>query len=267
MWTRTLLIVPALLTTGCASLLNPALDPYGAYGRPLRSPYAMRPAVLAPLPVGRWDNVMRLPLNSTIDVVTTDGVPHVGLIEGTDAQTVVLREAGQEARIARANIVRIDLVDLAGSDNAAVAAGAAKGALIGAGAAALVGAVVGGPAWPPRGPFLRGAIALGAIAGGGQAMEQRRQRMIYLAPFTAGSRTPYGVSNGYFGYDFYESYDNYTQALDAIPSGPAYPGAFDLPACANAPAVGGVYRTAPPNIVQSPGVRRINIPTRGGVGR
>jgi hypothetical protein len=209
MWTRIVLIVPALLTTGCAAMLNPALNPYGGYGRPLVNPYAMRTAVMAPLPIGRWDNVMRLPLESIIDVVTSDGVPHVGAVAGSDAQTVVLREAGQQSRIARSDIIRIDVVDVAGSETRAVAVGAAKGAMLGAGAAALVGAVAGGQAWPPRGPFLRGSIALGAVAGGAAVMEQRRGRMIYLSPLATGGRSTYDGSPTYPGYGSYPAGTSY----------------------------------------------------------
>jgi hypothetical protein len=244
MWTRTVLIVPALLTTGCASLLSP-VGPYPRYGR--LNPYAMRAPVMAPLPVGRWDNVIRTPLNSAIDVVATDGL-HAGVIEGADVQEIVLREGGQQIRIARANIMRIDLVDMAGSETAAVAAGAAKGAILGAGAAALVGAVFGGPAWPPSGPFLRGAVAIGGVAGGAAAMEQRRQRMIYLAPSMAPGRSPYG------GY----SPDDPFMQPEVSAGGERYPGAFALPACATAPSIGGVRQITPPNVVQSPGMRRIN---------
>lgn len=221
MWTRIVLIVPALLTTGCAAMLNPALSPYGGYGRPMVNPYAMRTPVMAPLPIGRWDIVMRLPVESIIDIVTSDGVPHVGAVAGSDAQTVVLREAGQESRIARSDVIRIDLVDIAGSETGAVAVGAAKGALLGAGAAALVGAVIGGAAWPPRGPFLRGSIALGAVAGGAAVLEQRRGRMIYLSPSAAGGRSPYGGHPTYPGYgsyppdSSYQPYDPYEYAHPA----------------------------------------------------
>lgn len=266
MWTRTVLILPALLTTGCASLLNPALDPYGGYSRPMLRPYAMRAPMMAPLPVGRWDNVMRLPLDSTIDIVTVDGVPHVGLIGGADAQAVVLREGGQETRIARASIVRIDLVDVAGSETAAVAGGAVKGAMLGVGAAALIGAVFGGPAWPPRGPFLRGAIAIGGVAGGAAVLEQRRQRMIYLAPSAAGGRSRYGGYGPYPGYGAYDPYQDEQYSQDDMSGrGPRYPGAFDLPACAAAPAVGGGSRVGLPNEVQSPAFRRVNVATRARV--
>jgi hypothetical protein len=232
MWTRTILIVPVLLTTGCSALLNPALDPYGGYRRQLPSSYAMRVPLVVSLPVGRWDNVMRLPLESTVDVLTLDGVPHIGAIVGSDAQGVQLRVNGQETQLPRATIVRVDLVDVAGSETGAVALGAAKGALIGAGAAALVGAVVGGSAWPPRGPFLRGSVALGAVAGGGQVMAQRQQRLIYLAPAAVPVRGPYGYG-GYPGSDPSQPPDgSYPATSGAVRATPSMPSAVDLPACA-----------------------------------
>jgi hypothetical protein len=172
-------VAAALLTTACAPLMG--APPYQS------SPYAPGPFRTQDnaLPIGRWDNVMRLPRASTIDVLTRDGRASIGLITGADEQSVTLDIRGAEVDIARREVVRIDLVDLAGADGVAVARRAARGAAVGTAAMALVAGVIGGPAWPPPGAFLRAGAAGGAIVGGDSEWNQRRTRILYLAPSVA----------------------------------------------------------------------------------
>ena len=174
-----LVLLPlALLATGCSPMLYPG------YGRAMPAPYP--PAAYAPapppLPVGRWDNVMRLPVTSTIDVLTLDGTPNVGAFVSADAQSLVIQTNGTDVRIARADVIRVDMVEAAGSQVRAVARSTAKGALLGAGASALVSAVIGGPAWPPPGVWLRTGAAVGGVAGAQSALVARQPTMVYLAP-------------------------------------------------------------------------------------
>jgi hypothetical protein len=178
------LIGAAMLTTGCSQLLYPGAYGPGRYGPGMAAPYgALRPAPLVEAtPTGRWDNVMRLPRTSTIDVLTTDGVATVGAITGADVGHVRLLVQGTDVTISRRDIIRVDLVDVAGSDAAAVVKQGAKGALVGAAIATVASAVIGGRAWPPPGPLLRGGAALGAMSGGESELIRRRQRIIYLAP-------------------------------------------------------------------------------------
>jgi hypothetical protein len=174
------LLLAAAATSGCAQLLSP----YG-YGRGYRPYPVVRPPVM---PVdasaaarGRWDQVMRLPAGAVIDVLTRDSSAYVGLLRGTDGLNVRVMVNGIEEQIARGDVLRVDLVDLPGSEVGAVAKRATAGALLGLGAAALIGGVIGGEAWPPPGALLRGGAAIGGVAGGEAALVARQGRLIYLA--------------------------------------------------------------------------------------
>lgn len=170
--------IAAVVTTAC----SPAL--YGLPGRsyPLHPSLGQRHSYVEPTPTGRWDNVMRLPRGSTIDVLTANGAANVGPISGADIDTVRVVVDGADVRIARADVVRVDLVDMAGSEAVAVARKATRGALLGAGLAALISGVVGGEAWPPPGPVLRGGAAIGGVSAGEVEVMKRAGRLIYLAP-------------------------------------------------------------------------------------
>jgi hypothetical protein len=181
------IVAAASLTTGCSPLMYS-----GPYGRVLPPHYGQRPPQVEAVPVGRWDNVMRLPRASTIDVLTTDGAASIGLVAGADAQSIRLVMERVEVRIARADIVRIDLVDLAGSETAAVARKAARGALVGVGVVGVLTGVLGGELWPPPARAVRAGVALGAVGAGQAEMLRRSPRLIYLAPesFGRGSTGP-----------------------------------------------------------------------------
>ena len=174
------LLFAAAATSGCAQLLSP----YG-YGRGYRPYPVARPPVM---PVdttaaarGRWDQVMRLPAGAVIDVLTLDSSAYVGQLRGADGHTVRVMVNGIEEQIARGDVLRVDLVDLPGSEVGAVAKRATAGALLGLGAAALIGGVIGGEAWPPPGALLRGGAAIGGVAGGEAALVARQGRLVYLA--------------------------------------------------------------------------------------
>jgi hypothetical protein len=174
-----LICAAAFLTSGCSALLySGAAGPY----RPVPRHYYGHPRLQPEVPTGRWDNVMRLPRASTIDVLTKDGAATIGLIAGSDVQSVRLQIDGADVTIARADIVRVDLVDLAGSDVDAVARSAGRGALLGAGAVALVTGVLGEPYWPPPSRALRAGIAIGGVAAGQAELTRRAGRILYLAP-------------------------------------------------------------------------------------
>lgn len=181
-----------LLSAGCSPML------YSGYTRPsLTAPYGP-PAAMGPLPIGRWDNVMRLPHGSTIDVLTPDGRPNVGLIQMATASTLTIGVDGHEVEIDRVKVIRVDLVDLPGSEVQAAARSGARGALLGAGAMALVGFVLGGSAWPPPGALIRAGLAGGAVSGVQSSMTNRQGRMIYLAPeqYRPYRAVPYATPRG-----------------------------------------------------------------------
>jgi hypothetical protein len=99
MW-KAVLIPLALLTTGCTHLVYPGIP------RPMAAGY-FRPVALAQSPLWRWDNVMRLPPSSTIDVLSTSGTASVGKFTSADAQSVTLKVKAGDLRISRAEILRI----------------------------------------------------------------------------------------------------------------------------------------------------------------
>ncbi len=173
---KLLAVAVASLSTACSPLLLPP-SRMGHFGPilPMHAP----PAPISP--IGRWDEVMRLPAGSTIEVLTMDGAA-VARVVHADGRTLIVHAADGQAAIARADVIRVDLVDLAGSEFDSVALNAGRGALLGAGAAAVAAAIIGRPAWPPRGALLRAGLVGGAVAGGQAAPTRRGARIVYLAP-------------------------------------------------------------------------------------
>jgi hypothetical protein len=173
------IVAAALIASGCSPLMYPGAQA-GRYGYPPPSP-ARATHAAEPLPFERWDNVMRLPHGAVIDVLTRDGAANVGPFAGADIRSVRLLGVKQEREIDRAEVVRVDLVSLPGSSARSIARSAMGGALLGAGAAALFSAVIGGDMWPPPGVLLRGGAAVGGLSAGTAAAAGRQGRLIYLA--------------------------------------------------------------------------------------
>ncbi len=172
------ILLLGVLASGCA----PYFAPYGGrLGYPMPRPYASFAADGGALARGRWDNVMRLPARARIDVLTWDGLTHVGDITFADGGSLRLMARGIEEQISRADIVRVDLIDLPGSEMGAVTKSAAGGALLGIAIVGLVTGVIGGEAWPPPAAALRAGAAYGAVAGGAAGLSARRGRIVYLA--------------------------------------------------------------------------------------
>lgn len=165
------------LATGCAPYYAPNA---GRAGYPVRSMSAT-PAADPYSSRGRWDNVMRLPAGASIEVLTWYSGARAGRIASADGASIRILIDGAEEEIFRRDVVRVDLVDLPGSEAGAVARRAAGGALIGMGGATIVSAVIGGAAWPPPAVSLRAGAALGALAASQAELINRRGRMIYLS--------------------------------------------------------------------------------------
>jgi hypothetical protein len=164
----------AFTTTGCSHLVYPGL--YAA-----ARPRMVVPTPLPPMPIGRWDSVTRLPRGSVVDVLSMNGEAFVGPVAGVDGSAVRLVVRGVEEQIPRAEVLRVDVVELPGSEAGAVAKQAGLGAALGVGSAALIAGVIGGPAWPTSGALVRGGAAIGGIAGEEAALAARQGRLIYLA--------------------------------------------------------------------------------------
>ena len=175
-----MLLFAAAAGSGCSAVFGPYAGGYGAY--PVRHRVPVVPHVDPEAAArGRWDNVMRLPRGATIDVLTADGAGYTGQFAGVNAYSVFVRVNGIEELVRRADVLRVDLVDLPGNEVAAVAKRSAAGALLGLGAMALTGAVIGGSAWPPPGAMLRAGAAVGGVAGAEVELSRRRGRLVYLA--------------------------------------------------------------------------------------
>ena len=174
-WSGAFLLV-VMAVPGCA----PLMSPYAAGYRPVppAAAVAIDPDRAAR---GRWDAVMRLPAGTVVDVLSQDGGVYVGALTAVDRSSVRLSVGGVEEEVARGEVLRVDLVDLPGSEVGAVAKRAGVGAALGVGAAALVSAVIGGGAWPPPGALLRGGAAIGGVAGGHAELAARQRRLVYLA--------------------------------------------------------------------------------------
>ena len=172
-----------LLATVASSARCNALMPHGgAYGRyPMMRPAPMPAIDPYAAALGQWDSVLRLPIESVIDVLEMNGTAHVGKITRVDGYSVGVMVNGNEREIPRAEILRVDLLDLPGSEVGAAAKRAGLGAALGVGAIALVGAVIGGSAWPPPGAMLRAGAAIGGVAGARSSLIARQKRLIYLA--------------------------------------------------------------------------------------
>jgi hypothetical protein len=172
----------AFTTTGCSQLLYPGL--YAPAQSRMVAPRPLPP----PVPIGRWDSVMRLPRGSIVDVFSMNGEASVGPIAGVDGSAVRVVVRGVEEQIPRADVLRVDLVDLPGSEAGAVVKQAGLGAAVGVGAAALIAGVIGGQAWPPPGALVRGGAAIGGVAGGQAVLAARQGRLIYLAEHQGSTR-------------------------------------------------------------------------------
>jgi hypothetical protein len=172
--TLVIIATAALTTTACAPMLNP----YAAG----RSPYRVRRYAAAPQPVNRWDIVMRLPATAIVDVLTMDGIARTGRFVAADVKAIRIHADAVEQEIPKVDVMRIDLVDLPGSDAGAVLKKGARSALLGIAGMTVVAAVIGGEAWPPPGVLVRAGAAGGAWSGGQREMLRRQPRIIYLAP-------------------------------------------------------------------------------------
>jgi hypothetical protein len=131
----------------------------------------------APLPVGRWDNVMMLAAGTPVQVLTMDGAVAAGPLVAADSVTLRIRVASGEAALAAADVMRVDQVGSSDTLREGV-----RGAAYGAGAVGVLGLIVGH--LPPPRLFLAGGII-----GGNEQIQLARlgkgSRIIYLSPAVA----------------------------------------------------------------------------------
>jgi hypothetical protein len=153
-----LTVVPlAMLSTACVPGAYPMQTFPGRYGGyPAGPAYDPARFIAAPLPVGRWDNVMMLAVGTPVQVLEMNGGLASGQVVSADSTTLRLGAASGVVEIAAADVMRIDRVE--GKANS-VEREAWKGAAIGAGAVGVLGLVTG--RMPDPRLFLAGAVVGG----------------------------------------------------------------------------------------------------------
>ena len=176
-----LLAIAISTTSACAPM-------YGAYPRAY-PPMASRgihaphgPALQQAPPFGRWDQVMRLAVGTTVEVVTGDGQVRAGeKVAATIDRLDIAIESLQE-QIARADVVRIDVLPAPGAEAGRVAARAAGRAAMAAAGMGAVAILLGGHGGVPTGRLLGAGAVGGAVYGTQEALNERGPRVIYLSP-------------------------------------------------------------------------------------
>ena len=123
-WSGAFLLV-VMAVPGCAPLMSPYAAGYRRYPVPPAAAVAIDPDRAAR---GRWDAVMRLPAGTVVDVLSQDGGVYVGALTAVDRSSVRLSVGGVEEEVARGEVLRVDLVDLPGTEVGAVAKRAGVGA-------------------------------------------------------------------------------------------------------------------------------------------
>lgn len=154
-----------LLACVCPALvLSAACAPAGSLARstpgtPGRHAY-VRPQTVSP--IGRWDNVMVLPVDAAVWVLTTDGRQTAGQFVSATSETLRLRAEAGEIELAAVDVMRVDQLPRPAWRELAEQGGlgAARGLVV----IGLLGMAVG--AMPPPRLF-----AAGALGGAAPAME------------------------------------------------------------------------------------------------
>jgi hypothetical protein len=166
------ILVPCILTTGCA----PAL--YTAAAMPRRPSARAQVINIAPppSPVGRWDNVMMLEAGTPLKVLKMDGTVVTGRFILASNTTLRLAANDLEGGIPSTDVMRVDRL---GSASGSIAKQGARGAAVGAGAAGVLGLLFG-VVPPPR--VFAGAAILGAYHGAETATGTPGPGTVYLAP-------------------------------------------------------------------------------------
>jgi hypothetical protein len=162
-----------LVTTACSPAGYPVGTPFNSYGHRRIGPAYEVPAQL---PVGRWDNVMMLPVGAFVQVLLIDGSRPAGTIVSAAVDRVRIHTASGDLELLSSDVMRVDrqaaLVRTAVQDGA-------RGAALGAGVVGVLGLIVGRV--PPPRMFLAGGII-----GGYQNVELNRlsdrASIVYLAP-------------------------------------------------------------------------------------
>lgn len=125
---------------------------------------------------------MSLGAGSEIVVLTADGQARKGGKVLATADTLRIEFGAADEQIRRADVMRIDLIDAAGSELAAVTRTAAGHAVLGAAATGVVAILLGRSDVLPPARLLGAGAAGGAVAGAHAEILRQRPRVIYLSP-------------------------------------------------------------------------------------
>ncbi len=168
-------------TTACSPAGYPVGTAFNSYGRGRIGPTYEVPA---PLPVGRWDNVMILPVGAFVQVLLFDGSRAAGTIVSAAVDGVRMHTVSGDLELPFSDVVRVDRQ--AGSMRSGVMDGA-RGAALGAGVVGVLG-LIAGRVPPPR-LFLAGGI-IGAYQNVELNRLSDRASLIYLAPSVSSGWRP-----------------------------------------------------------------------------
>jgi hypothetical protein len=171
-----------VVTTACSPMGYPVGTGFNSYGYRHIQPTYQAPGQL---PVGRWDNVMMLPVGAIVQVLLVDGSRRAGTIVSATVDRLRIHDAGGDVELPSRDVMRVDRP--AGPMGNAVQNGA-RGAAFGAGVVGVLGLISGRV--PPARLFLAGGIIgaeqnieLNSLARGGASI-------VYLAPAVSSGWRP-----------------------------------------------------------------------------
>jgi hypothetical protein len=162
-----------LVTTACSPAGYPVGTAFNSYGRGRIGPTYEVPGQL---PVGRWDNVMMMPVGAVVQVLLIDGSRPAGSVVSAAVDRVRIHTAAGDVDLPSRDVMRVDRQ--VAPVRSAVQDGA-RGAAFGAGVVGVLG-LIAGRVPPPR------LFLAGGIIGAYQDVELNRHSggasIIYLWP-------------------------------------------------------------------------------------
>lgn len=170
------IVCAATLTSACATAGY--MLPLVAYRRHAPPPPH---AYAAPSPVGRWDNVMLLPVSTPVLALMTDGRQVGGTLIAANAGALQVRTVSGDVELPAADVMRVDRMPPPASRDNVEQGG--RGAAAGVGVVGVLGLIAG--QMPPARLFAAGAI-IGASGSVQAAAAARSPATVYLAPRPGG---------------------------------------------------------------------------------
>ena len=172
------IVCAATLTSACATAgyMLP-LSAHRGHAAPPPLAYAPPP----PSPVGRWDNVMLLPVATPVLALMTDGRQVGGNLIAANHAALRVRTVSGDVELPAADVMRVDRMPPPASRD--YLEQGARGAAAGAAVVGVLGLIAG--QLPPARLFAAGAI-IGASGSVQAAAAGRGPATVYLAPRPGG---------------------------------------------------------------------------------